>query len=151
MEAAVITVSVVGSIFSILAYFLPCNSTKSRLMHSLYTLIIAALVVTLYHYQSLLHRDQQMRQQAQVVLDLRSRTNHRGFIQGALSFLEKYKDRLPDTYARAVTICTHHNCDESSFRSELELGIKRDELYEVAEALSGILKAMSSDAAQQIH
>jgi hypothetical protein len=46
-----------------------------------------------------------------------------GFMLAAMSFLEKHKERLPDTYARAVALCENSGClktRNSDYSSSME-------------------------------
>lgn len=93
---------------------------KSRLVHIAYGVFISVLAVGVVTYQ---HRvsDAERRitemkrieREASTLLygfDFTTSGSMAGFMLAAMSFLEKHKERLPDTYARAIALCDNSGC-----------------------------------------
>ena len=107
MDSFVAVLGVVSGIAGILALFLPAHGWRQRATHVIYGLFIAVLATLAFNYQSKIAARTAMENQAAALLktaDLRNSASSRGFILASLSFLEKHKDRLPDTYNRAVKL-----------------------------------------------
>ena len=73
-------------------------------MHAIYGLCITVLAALAIHYQTRLSKISKIENQAKALLRSQEtdQTDSRGFILAALSFLEKHKDTMPDTYKRAA-------------------------------------------------
>ena len=107
MDSFVAVLGVVSGIAGILALFLPAHGWRQRATHVIYGLFIAVLATLAFNYQAKISVMTAMENQAAALLktaDLSSSASSRGFILASLSFLEKHKDRLPDTYNRAVKL-----------------------------------------------
>lgn len=109
----IIALGVVGSVASVVGLLLPAQGWKAKMMHVVYGVIIGSLAVGFTYYQSEVGELRKIEVQARKLADSQKRhtfsdndpepagVSDRGFMLAALSFLEKYKDRFPDTYARA--------------------------------------------------
>lgn len=108
-------IGVVGSVASIAGLLLPAQGWRAKLMHVAYGAVVTLLAVGFTHYQSELGELRKIEVQARKLADSQQRPSYsdndpsppgvsdRGFILAGLTFFEKYKDRFPDTYARAKT------------------------------------------------
>jgi hypothetical protein len=103
----VIVLGVVGSVASVIGLLIAAPGIKSRLIHVAYGLaitVVSSLAVGYYTQVAQIHR---MEKEAQAILDSSDRSSAGsmdGFMLASLSFLEKYKSQLPDTYARAEKV-----------------------------------------------
>lgn len=116
----VVIIGVVGSIASIIALLIAAPGLKSKLVHLGYAIFITVLVAGVVEYQ---HRattaqrklDELRRteREARAILSTADRSTSgsmAGLTLAGLSFLEKHKDRFPDTYLRAVKLCENSGC-----------------------------------------
>lgn len=107
----VTTLGVLGSVASLVGLLLPASGWRAKLIHVLYGLAIAALAVYLTRAQSQIGELTRIEFQAKKLAATQQLpdgsgggnpyVSDRGFILAALTFFEKYKERFPDTYARA--------------------------------------------------
>jgi hypothetical protein len=116
----VVVLGIVGSVASVIGLLIAAPTVRSRAVHIAYGIFISALGVGLVTYQHRVseaeRRIAEMRsieREARTLLsgfDFTTSGSMSGFMLAALSFLEKHKERLPDTYARAVTLCENAGC-----------------------------------------
>lgn len=107
MDSFIAVVGIVSGIAGIVALLLPAPGWRQRLVHVIYGLSIAILAAFALNYQSKLRTMTAIERQAAAVLkasDFHDSASARGFILSSLSFLEKHRGQLPDTYSRAVTL-----------------------------------------------
>ena len=126
----IIVLGVVGSVASVVGVLIAAPTLKSRVIHISYGLCISVLAISLVTYQ---HRvtDAERRiaemksieREAATLLvgfDFTTSGSMAGFMLAAMSFLEKHKERLPDTYARAVALCENSGCLKSEGSEGME-------------------------------
>ncbi|HGS5284320.1 TPA: hypothetical protein ACMDQX_001683 [Vibrio cholerae] len=137
-------IGIVGSLASIVALFLPANSMKNRLIHAAYVLVIVIVTTIGYSYKNKLERIESAERAATVLLeDRRNKYSSRGFNMAALSFLEKYQDLYPDSYARALDLCSNNSCLKNQYE---EGGNSLNHAFaqiNVSSALAGMLQGIS--------
>lgn len=105
------TLGILGSVASLIGLLLPANGWKAKLVHVGYGLAIAAFAVFLIKSQSQIAELTRIENQAKKLASSQQLpdgsgsgnpyVSDRGFILAGLTFFEKYKDRFPETYARA--------------------------------------------------
>ncbi len=134
----------VGSLASIVALFLPANSMKNRLIHAAYVLVIVIVTTIGYSYKNKLERIESAERAATVLVEDRwNKYSSEGFNMAALSFLEKYQDLYPDSYARALDLCSNNRCLKNQYE---EGGNSLNHAYaqiNVSSALTGMLQGIS--------
>ncbi|ENM5787977.1 hypothetical protein QSX70_003509 [Vibrio metoecus] len=137
-------IGIVGSLASIIALFLPANSMKNRLIHATYVLVIVIVTTIGYSYKNKLERIESAERAATVLLeDRRNKYSSEGFNMAALSFLEKYQDLYPDSYARALDLCNNNSCLKNQYE---EGGNSLNHAFaqiNVSSALAGMLQGIS--------
>ncbi|HFG2105959.1 hypothetical protein [Vibrio cholerae] len=137
-------IGIVGSLASIVALFLPANSMKNRLIHAAYVLVIVIVTTIGYSYKNKLERIESAERAATVLLeDRRNKYSSGGFNMAALSFLEKYQDLYPDSYARALDLCSNNSCLKNQYE---EGGNSLNHAFaqiNVSSALAGMLQGIS--------
>lgn len=116
----IVTLGVIGSIASIVGVFIAAPTTKSRFVHVIYALSITLLAAGMVSYQQQasdaeqrIAEMQKIEREAAMLLsdyDFTTIGSMSGFVLSALSFLEKHKEQLPDTYSRAVLLCENSKC-----------------------------------------
>jgi hypothetical protein len=128
-----LVLGVVGSVASVIGLLIAAPTVKSRAVHVAYGIFIAGLAIVLVTYQHRVtdaeRRIEEMKsieRDAATLLsgfDFTTSGSMAGFTLAAMSFLEKHKDRLPDTYARAATLCESSGClktSNSDYSSSME-------------------------------
>ncbi|MEJ8680048.1 hypothetical protein P0C22_16025 [Plesiomonas shigelloides] len=138
-------IGIVGSLASIIALFLPANSIKNRLAHAAYVLVIVIVTTIGYSYKNKLERIESAERAATVLLEdnRRNKYSSEGFNMAALSFLEKYQDLYPDSYARALDLCSNNSCLKNQYE---EGGNSLNHAFaqiNVSSALAGMLQGIS--------
>jgi hypothetical protein len=104
MDGFVTVVGLVSGIAGIAALLLPAQGWRQRAIHVIYGVSIAVLASLALNYQSRIRTMSAIEKQAATFLrtsDFSDTATARGYILGCLSFLEKHKGTLPDTYMRA--------------------------------------------------
>jgi hypothetical protein len=101
--------SVVGSIASVIA-LLNYEKTWQRVtIHVAYGVFIIIIAALWLSYQTKFEELTRIENQAKSIIEtsgtLSSSGSQRGFILGGLAFLEKYKERFPETYKRGLIFC----------------------------------------------
>ena len=106
MISIVITVlSIVGSIASLLALL---KDWQTRRIHVVYGIIFTLLAFLLIWTQTQLGEIRRIENKANGIIrsaDFSSSGSQRGFMLASIAFMETYKDRFPDTYRLAATMC----------------------------------------------
>lgn len=114
----IITISVLGSIASIVSVLISGPTVKSKLVHVSYALILTAVVGSSVLYTERVNQDKAALEQKLKEKDMLSKQaehllakykdgvysdsgDYRGSILGALAFLEKHQNIVPDSYQRA--------------------------------------------------
>jgi len=115
-----IVIGAVGSVASIIGVLIAAPTHKSRLIHIAYGIFISVLATGVVTYQHKVTNAERriaelkmIEREAATLLsgfDFTTSGSMAGFMLAAMSFLEKHKERLPDTYARAVTLCNNVGC-----------------------------------------
>lgn len=116
----VIVLGIVGSIASVIGLLIAAPTVKSRAVHILYALFITALSAGMVSYQQQASEAEQrivemqkIEKEAEKLLsgyDFTTSGSMSGFVLASLSFLEKHREQLPDTYKRAVSLCENTGC-----------------------------------------
>ena len=102
-----IVLGVVGTIASLVGLLIAAPGWKSKLVHVLYAMALTTVAGYAVAAQQQLAAMQKIERQAKQIIDSSDRTTDgsmKGFMLASLSFLEKNKNRFPDTYARAVRV-----------------------------------------------
>jgi len=132
MESAslVIVLGIIGSIASVVGVLIASPGTKSKIIHIAYGLAITAIASSAVAYHNRLdaaRREIQeigrIERQAQAILDSSDRSTEgsmKGLMLAGLSFLEKYKARFPETYAKAAKVCENSGMFAASESSGME-------------------------------
>jgi hypothetical protein len=128
MAAFFFAVGVAGSIASLIALLISAPGLKSKFIHLAYGVFITALAAGMVEYQQKVSAFQQqleethrIEKEAEAILDTADRSTSgsmAGFMLASLSFLEKHRQRFPDTYARAVKLCENSGCAESGYQKD---------------------------------
>lgn len=115
---------IVGTIASLVSLLIAAPTARSRLVHVVYALFITALALGMASYQKKASDAEQrvvemrkIEREASALLsgfDFTTSGSMSGFMLAALSFLEKHKAELPDTYQRAQTLCENTGCLKAS-------------------------------------
>jgi len=98
------TLGIVGSVASLIALLLPASGWRAKAIHVSYGLVVTVLAVAIIGYRARIDELSRIEREATRLIataDLSSDGTQRGFILAGLAFLEKYKDRFPDTFDRA--------------------------------------------------
>ena len=114
-SSLVVVLGIVGSVASIVGLLIAAPGRKSKIIHVVYGLAITAIASSSVAYHNRMdaarreveeiHR---IEREAKVILNSSDRSTEGsmiGLMLAGLSFLEKYKGRFPETYARAVKVC----------------------------------------------
>jgi hypothetical protein len=111
-----LSIGIVGSVASVIALLIAAPTVKSKFIHLSYGVFITVLAALMFHYQQQLDDTRRAERQAKAILktgDDRSTTGSMaGFMLASLSFLEKNRQKFPDTYARAEKLCESAACTE---------------------------------------
>jgi len=126
----------IGSIASIISLFLPATTLRQRVIHAIYCGAIFVLAILVTNYQLKIRRIESIERTAsQMVAEQDNGYTHLGYVQASLAFLEKNKDLYPDTYQRALDMCTAYKCSEPGGNTDI---------VSMAFAMSGILKGLAT-------
>lgn len=127
---------VLGSLASIIALFLPAKNWHQRAIHAVYCAAIIVLAYFVVDYQHRLDRVASIERVAsKMVADREMNYTAFGYVQASLAFLEKNKDLYPDTYKRALDMCTAYKCN----------GPEKDvSMVSLSFAMHGILKGLAT-------
>lgn len=144
------TLSILGSIASIIGLLLPASNWKTRWVHVIYGLAVVALSYALIEsqssseeYERKLARIESIEATAKKISENMNSYTSLGYVHAALAFLEKNKELYPDTYERAKDMCKQSDCTGSAQEIEHKYSI-----IDVSFALSGMLQGimvLSSD------
>ena len=114
-SSLVIVLGIIGSVASIIGLLIAAPGTKSKIVHVAYALAITAIASSAVAYHNRLDAAQReveeihrIEREAQSILNSSDRSTEGsmvGLMLAGLSFLEKYKTRFPETYARAIKVC----------------------------------------------
>jgi hypothetical protein len=141
-------IGVAASIASIVGLLISAPGLKSKFIHLAYAVFITALASGIVEYQNRVSAVQRqleetysVERQANALLKTADRSTSgsmAGFMLASLSFLEKHKLRLPDTYARAVKLCENSGCAESGYAK----GANSLEHYYSMQEASGAMESL---------
>lgn len=122
----IIALGIAGSIASVIGLLIAAPTCKSRIVHLAYAVFITALAGGMVSYQQQAleaeHKIKEMqkieREAAKLLsgFDFTTSGSMSGFMLASLSFLEKHKAELPDTYARAAALCENSGCLKTNNR-----------------------------------
>lgn len=129
-------VGLVSGVLTIIAFFIPINSRRARLVHAAYVLVVSG-VVSIATYQSvkLSHLNDIAWAADRLVTGRQMNYTHRGYVLATLSFLEKNKDLFPETYERAISMCQKFKCDDPASNVDM---------VELAFSFDGIIKGLGA-------
>lgn len=109
-----------GTFASILSLFISENSKWAKWIHAAYSAFIVALVLGFSTFNesvkeqlSELNEIKRIERQAESLSnprDLSTHGNMVGYSLAVLAFLEKHKDKYPETYSRAKEFCNNSKC-----------------------------------------
>lgn len=111
---------VLGSLASMLSLFISENTKWAKFVHAGYSALIVAMILGFISYQEdvksqigELAEMKKIERQATSLAnpqDLSTHGNMLGYSLSVLAFLEKHRDKYPDTYERAKDVCSKSNC-----------------------------------------
>lgn len=129
-SSLVIVLGIIGSIASVVGVLIAAPGTKSKVIHIAYALAITAIASSAVVYHNRLdaarreiQEIERIERQAQAIIDSSDRSTRgsmTGLMLAGLSFLEKYKTRFPETYARAVKVYESSGMFAASDSSSME-------------------------------
>lgn len=130
----------IGSIASILSLFVSLLSWKVRVPIYLLRVISCGVFATVVYIANGYHQKIERmasveRAATQMVADKRMEYTDLGFVQATLAFLEKNKDLYPDTYERALKMCSNYKCNEPG--NQLDM-------VDLSYTMSGLLKGLAT-------
>lgn len=101
----ILLVGFIGSIASIISWYIALPSARSRLVHVVYGLAITiASSATVYYYQQASDA-RNFEIQAERILNNTWERDDRAVMLAVLSLLEKHRSSFPDTYSAARELC----------------------------------------------
>ena len=110
-----VVLGVVGSIASVIGLLIAAPGIKSKIIHLAYAIFITILTAGVFAYRHKMtdakleiENLNRIEREATVLLTTADRStagSMGGFMLASLSFMEKHKNRLPETYGRAVRLC----------------------------------------------
>lgn len=102
----IVLIGVVGSIASVIGVAMALPTLRSRAIHAAYGLFITALSagVVYYHQQAAEAKDFEI-QAARLLDNTRFENDDRAIMLATLAFLEKHKEKFPETYVAARDLC----------------------------------------------
>lgn len=126
---------IISGIIGIFGFFYPKQWQKKWPIKLFFILTIACLSTLIVVQSSKINRIEKISKSASVLLEeQRTEYTSEGFIQAALSFLEKYKMDFPDAYKRATDIFNRYN--QSEYR-----GVRS---ADTASELAGLIKGIAT-------
>lgn len=150
----VVVVGAVGSIASVIALLIAAPGLKSKFIHLAYGILITILAGGIVEYQHRVSAAQRqieelsrIERQAKAILgtaDLSTSGSMAGFMLATLSFLEKFKDRLPDTYARAVKLCENSGCLDSGYGKDQNSMTHFYSMQEASAAMEYLMRGIAA-------
>lgn len=148
--ALVLVIGVVGSVASIIGLLIAASGLKSKFIHMGYGLFITVLAAGIVDFQHRVSATQRQLEELQRVESEARKllTTMVGFMLASLSFLEKFKDRLPDTYARAVKLCENSGCLESGYGKDANSYTHFLSMQEASGAMEYLLKGLAAGGAR---
>ncbi len=150
MENYILVLGLVGSIASIIGLFFKVEYRKTWIAITILAFTgLAIIAVQQYSYVS---RLEDISRNAAILVDTREmRFTDDGFVHAALTFLEKHRYTLPDTYRRAVALCENRGCFERAADSSGSTLRYSTEMIYTASVMEGIVRSLlSSEDAQSI-
>lgn len=147
---------IVGSVASVIGLLLPSSGWRSKVIHVVYGLAITLLAVSLTYYQAKVSELTKIENQAHSLAtsqdtsyrngsEIRPTISDRGFMLAALTFFEKYRERFPETYARAKIFCENagvlQSANEGSYSDKTS---REGNLSEGAKAMRALLEGVAS-------
>ena len=129
-SSLVIVLGIIGSIASVVGVLIASPGMKSKVIHVAYALAITAIASSAVAYHNRLDAAQReieeidrIERQARAIVRSSDRSTEgsmTGLMLAGLSFLEKYRTRFPETYARAVKVCENSGMFAPSDSSSME-------------------------------
>ncbi len=101
----ILLVGFIGSIVSIISWFIALPNTRSRLVHIAYGLAITIVSASTVYYYQQTSDAKSFEIQAERILNNTSEGDDRAVMLAALSLLEKHRATFPDTYIAARELC----------------------------------------------
>lgn len=122
---------ILGSLASMLSLFVSENTKWAKFIHAAYSALIVAMILGFISYQESVKSQigelgeiKKIERQATSLAsprDLTTSGNMLGYSLSVLAFLEKHRDKYPDTYERAKDVCSKSNCyDDLSYISKMQ-------------------------------
>ena len=114
---------------------------------------LAAGIVEYQHkvsiFQEQFEETHRIEKEAKAILDTADRSTSgsmAGFMLASLSFLEKHKQRFPDTYARAVKLCENSGCAESGYGKDANSSQHFWSMQEGSSAMVFLMRGIAASA-----
>jgi hypothetical protein len=157
----VAVIGFVSSLLGIVSFFVALKGWQHKTFHVVYGVLLVLLGIALIYtqaqrssdynvYQANLNNLKDIERQAAVLSDTYFGSDegaHRGYVLQALTFLEKHRERFPDTYARAVQFAESAGVLKGQPDDLPERFNQRDALRDAAEAMKALLKGLGRGAA----
>ncbi len=138
------TITVVGSLASIVGLLLPAKGWKARLIHVIYGIVIVMLSLGYFNYREQLGRVHSVERAAKRLIEQKKMEyTDAGYVQAVLTLLEKNKDIYPDAYARAKELYEAYDGNKSKYKKEGLGELEHDfGMIDLAYQMDGILKGL---------
>ena len=154
----VVVISLVSGIATIISFLINKAGFGNRFVHSAYVLVVTALsaVLALTAQEAKLEREYLKAhielissieyEAAEVLNNTPRRTDgqQRGFIFAALSFLERHKDEVPDSYERATQFALASGVIENRQEDGMQRLYQSWRLSDASSAMESLLKGLSA-------
>ena len=124
-----------SGILGIFGFFYPKQWQKKWPIKAVFAITIASLSTLLVLQNSKINRIEKISRSASILLEEKATAyTPEGFIQAALSFMEKYKTEFPDAYIRATEIFSRYNSSEHRWSKSTD----------TASELAGLIKGIAT-------
>lgn len=150
MDSFIAVVGLVSGIAGVIALLLPAQGWRQRAIHVVYGLSIAVLASLALNYQSKIRTMSAIERQAAVLLkttDFSDGASARGYILASLSFLEKHKATLPDTYERASKLAENSGVLVNKQNDGMDRLYQGWSMIEAASAMRELVRGIAGDEA----
>jgi hypothetical protein len=157
MDYFVFIVGLISSILGIVGFFLPSSGNRGKLIHAIYIIFVCLVLAVTFHVNNELNASNErlkriasIERSAKKLLDeAEFGYTHGGFVQAALTFLEKTSDVLPQTYERAKLLCEKRGCLEKS-KDQSGSALAYDlEMITTAYEMKGIIRSVSTITSEE--
>lgn len=125
----ILLIGILGSIFSIIGFFISQKLKSNKIGISIISLCIVILTSIVVNQNSKLSRISKVSNKADVLSEKREMEyTHEGYIQACLAFLEENKDLYPDAYKRALELYEEYKKADLYNKNEVSIAYELDGL-----------------------